>query len=99
MYHSEEDARKAQDEFERVYGKKENPEDMKSVKIGDLKLKLVDLISKTGLVESNSEIRRLVEQGAVKIDNIQKSDFNESIKISDGMVVQIGKRRFIKIIK
>ncbi len=99
MLNSESDAKKAQEEFERVFAKHENPENMDEIKIVEEKLKLIDLIAKSKLVSSNSEIRRLIEQSAVQIDNIKKTDFNEEIEINDGMVVQVGKRRFCKIIK
>jgi tyrosyl-tRNA synthetase len=99
MLNSESDAKKAQEEFEHVFKDKENPENMDEIKIAEDKLKLIDLISKTKLVSSNSEARRLIEQGAVKIDNQKSKDQNKEIEIKNGMVVQVGKRRFCKIVK
>lgn len=97
--YSESDAKNAQEEFERVFKNKENPEDMAEVKISDTKLKLIDLISKTKLAPSNSQARRLIQQGAAKIDNQKSQDPDKEIEIKSGMVIQVGKRRFCKIIK
>lgn len=97
--HSESDAKKAQEEFERVFKNKENPEDMADIRISDKKLKLIDLVSKTKLAPSNSQARRLIQQGAVKVNNQKQIDPDKEIDIKNGMVVQVGKRRFCKIIK
>ena len=41
--------------------------------------------------------RRLVQQGGVRIDDVVQNDFEKKIKIKNGMIVQVGKRRFVKI--
>ena len=57
----------------------------------------MDLLTGTGLVESKSEARRVVEQGGVKIDGRVVNDYEEKIDVKSGMVVQVGKRRFVKL--
>jgi tyrosyl-tRNA synthetase len=97
MYHDEKKAQKASEEFDRVFKMKEMPEVIHEI---DLKLPLYllpDLLVSTNLVGSKSEAKRLIEQGGVKIDGDVIRDKNKKIKIKDGMVLQVGKRKFVKI--
>lgn len=60
---------------------------------------LIDALVKSGLVNSNSEARRQIEQGAVKIDGEVVKDINAKIDVkSDGVLLQKGKRHFRKLI-
>lgn len=97
MYHGEKVAERAEEEFNNVFKNKELPEDILEVKISETKLPILDLLVKTGLVESKSEAKRLVEQKGVKIDNNVEEDWQKDIEIESGMVIKIGKRRFAKI--
>ncbi|MCK4362194.1 MAG: hypothetical protein KAW13_02825, partial [Dehalococcoidia bacterium] len=56
---------------------------------------LATLLTQIGLVQSTSEGRRLIEQGAVKIDG--KVVTKRMVNLRDGMTIQAGKRRFVKI--
>jgi tyrosyl-tRNA synthetase len=75
------------------------PSEMPEVAIEEHAMTLVDLLVATQLVSSKSEARRLVEQGGVKINNVKKADVAETIAVDDGMVVQVGPRKFVKIIR
>jgi tyrosyl-tRNA synthetase len=97
IYHGEEAANKAREEFERVFQKRELPKD--HILIHDTSSEEEDLISllvKTGLAPSKSEAKRLIEQNAVEIDGKLKTK-NEKLKTRDGMVLKVGKHRFAKI--
>ena len=102
LYHGEKGAKEAQDEFINVFQKKENPEDIKEYKILDDKKKLIDIIFESGLTSSKGEARRLVEQGGVNIriknQESRIKNWQEEIEIKNGMVIQVGKRKFIKIV-
>jgi len=50
-----------------------------------------------GLVPSGSEAKRMVKQGGVSINGNKISDPNEQITPTDGMVIQVGKRKFAKL--
>jgi tyrosyl-tRNA synthetase len=99
IFYSEKEASEAQENFINVFQKKENPEDIKEFKIKEDKKKLIDIISEAGLTSSKGEARRLIEQGAVKIDSKVENKWDKEVKIKDGTIIQAGKRKFIKITK
>jgi tyrosyl-tRNA synthetase len=80
--------------FEDVIQNKEKPEEMKEIKPSEYNL--CALLKEAGLVSSNSEVRRLVEQGGVKINDISAKDINDVVK--NGDIVQKGKLNFVKVI-
>lgn len=99
MYHNEKEALKAEEAFNRQFRDKEVPEDITEFRISNFefrKLKIDDLLMKLGLVPSKTEGRRMIEQGAVKIDG-QKIVELSLIEVRQGMIVQVGKRKFVKI--
>ena len=80
---SEEDAKKAEKYFENIYQNKSDDENIPEVIISQESLPLVDLIVEVGLAESKTQARRLIEQGAVKIDNEKQTDWNMVISLSE----------------
>jgi len=60
-------------------------------------LPIIDILRQTGRVKSNSEARRLIEQGGVRLDGKVVDDINYSIYPKDGQIVQVGKRYFRKL--
>jgi tyrosyl-tRNA synthetase len=98
FYHGERLAKKAEEEFERVFKEKKLPTKIPSVKISERFLNILDLLAKTKLAKSKSEAKRLVLQKGVRIDGKVKEDWKEKIKIEKGMVIKVGKRKFIRII-
>ena len=50
------------------------------------------------MVASNGEAKRMVKQGAVKIDDIKVEDAFISIEPGDGKILKVGKRRFLKVL-
>src|SRR5690554_5631122 len=101
-YHGEQEAKLAAEEFTRVFSRGKLPEDMPEITFGpdeleEGKLWIVKLISRTGLVDSNSEARRMLKQGAVSINGEKQKTINKDIELEDGMVIQVGKRRFARI--
>jgi len=99
MYHSKREADKAEEEFKKVFSKKELPTDIPEIKIKESFLPLPDLLLKAGLVSSKAEAKRLINQGGVKLDREIKKNWQEQIKINPGLIIQAGKRRFAKIIQ
>ena len=101
MYHSEEAAIQAQEEFDRIFIKKEIPDQVEEFKIDEnnSEFNILDLILKVNFAPSKGEARRLVTQGGVSIDGNKVADFNMQVKLSDGMILKVGKRKFIKFIK
>jgi tyrosyl-tRNA synthetase len=97
IYHGKNAAEKAKEAFIKQFRNKELPEDITEVKIkGDYELVL--LINNLSPELSNSEIRRLISHGAIKIDGAKIDDDKAQISTHDGMVVQIGKRKFWRVV-
>lgn len=96
MYHSPAKAKKAKEEFWKVFSKKETPKEIQELRIKNNELELMELLLQAGL-KSKSEARRLIGQNAVKIDGAVKNNSAEKIKIRGGEVLKIGKRTFYKL--
>ena len=58
---------------------------------------IVDIISSAGLTKSKGEARRMINQGAVRLDGKKVTDVNLIIRKDSETVIKVGKRRFIKI--
>jgi len=104
MYHSQEAAWEAEEEFKRVFSKGQLPDDIPefSVVAGELednKIWLAKLLALSNLTSSTSEARRMIKQGAVKIDDVKVDDPDAEVEIVDGMIIRVGKRRFMRIRK
>lgn len=98
LYHGEEAANFGQDEFIRVFQKHAMPTDIPEYKVAitDEAVFVPQLLSDAGLTASNGEARRSIKAGAFKIDGEKCNE--EHIVLKDGMVLQVGKRKFIKIV-
>ena len=97
IYHSENLAKKAEENFDKIFIKKDIPEDIPEVKLDEDTL-IVDVLVLYELVTSKSEARRLIDQGAVKINDQKCIDRDQIIKNDESLVIKVGKRRFLKII-
>lgn len=95
IYHGEEKAKIAEKAFEHTFAKGGIPEDVVEVSVSGDSL-LIDILISEKLVESKSEFRRLVEEGAVMNMDSGEKISDPSAKVSNG-TYKIGKRRFIKI--
>ncbi len=99
QYHGSKAAQQAYDEFIRVVSNGGMPTDIPSFKVNAAQMTVVDLLVITKLAESKGEARRLIEQGGVKINEEKQSDPNKVIILDKEIVLQVGKRNFIKVIK
>ncbi|MGM0501750.1 MAG: tyrosine--tRNA ligase [Bacillota bacterium] len=102
-YHDAEAAAKAEAEFQKIFKQGGVPDDIKEIEIEESELEngemwIVDLVDATGLVDSKSQIRRLIKQGAVRFNDQKREKINIDIEIEDEMIIRVGKKRFAKII-
>ncbi|MFC2103649.1 tyrosine--tRNA ligase [Bacteroidota bacterium] len=97
MYHTEDDAIKAEEEFDKIFIKKEVPDDISELQVEDTEIGILDLIIKAEFASSKGEAKRLVMQGGVSINGKKINDVGDNIVIEDGMVLKVGKRKFIKL--
>lgn len=92
-------ALKAEEHFQKVHQMNEKPEDMPELVLVSETM-LVDILVEAGLVESKSEARRQIEQGAVKVNDEVVKDVKRLVQpTGEGVVIQKGKRFFVKVIQ
>jgi tyrosyl-tRNA synthetase len=90
-------AKKAQEEFERTFQKREVPGIVPEVEVKTRdRIRIEDLLVETGLAPSVSEAKRLVKQGAVDIES-RTATPNEELTLKDGTIIKIGKNRFARV--
>lgn len=103
LYHGFQAAKEAEEHFDRLFLKKDVPEDAPEVLLEHTDLGeagrvwIVRLLVRCGLAKSNGEARRLVEQGGVKLDGATVVEPDSEVTPVDGSVVQVGKRRFVRL--
>lgn len=98
MYHGKESALEAQRKFEKVFSKREVPDDIPVVILKDDSFELVKALADNGIVSSRSEARRLITQNAVEVDRVKINDINYRFEKGKEYIVKVGKRRFVKFV-
>ncbi|MDI6591695.1 MAG: tyrosine--tRNA ligase [Patescibacteria group bacterium] len=98
IYHGKKAAERAEREFERVFKKKKLPTRIPEIQIKEKTLNILDLLVKTKLASSKSEAKRLILQKGVKIDRQIEEDWRKTVQIKKGMVIQVGKRKFMRAV-
>ena len=101
MYHSEDAAIKAQEEFDKIFIKKGIPDNIPEFGFDDgtKEIGIIELIGKVNFSTSNGESRRLIAQGGVSIDGNKIKDFRIIVKLDKDQILKVGKRKFIKLLK
>lgn len=99
LYHNEEELAGAIEFYQEAFSKKAIPDDIPVIEVEELKtvLELAPILVSKGIVPSNKEFRRLMEQGGVQLngEKLNKESFNRETKAGD--VLRIGKKKFVKI--
>jgi tyrosyl-tRNA synthetase len=99
MYHDSEAAKTAEEEFDRIFINKGLPDEIPEFKIEESKeINVLELIVLVNFAPSKGEARRLVIQGGVSIDGEKINDPLKQLKITQGMILKVGKRKFVKLI-
>ncbi len=104
LYHGAEAASAARAGFDRVFKERDRPEDIPETQlpagaVRDGRVWLPRLLTETGLVSSNGEARRLIEQGGVRVDDKVVTDAGAEFEPAalEGTVLQVGKRKFLRL--
>ncbi|MGB1128043.1 MAG: tyrosine--tRNA ligase [Opitutales bacterium] len=104
QFHSMAQAKHELEQFEQVFSRNKLPDDMPVFTWNDLlgdapSAPLFEIMAQSGLFESKGAIRRLVQQGGVKIDGEKQSDPNREMAPPPGeQIFQAGKRIFFKVV-
>ena len=105
MLHSAEAADEAQREFQRVVNEGELPSDIKEIYVtpdayrGPSNIDIATLLTKSPMVQSKSDARRLIEQGGIRINGVVFDDPRGTVTKEklEGAVVKIGKRGYVRV--
>jgi len=101
LYHGEEAARAAEEEFDRIFVKKDLPDEVPeiSVAVDNSTISVIRLLTETKLVSSNSDARRMIDQGGVSVDGERITDASAFIRLDKSVILKVGKRRFVRVKK
>jgi tyrosyl-tRNA synthetase len=101
-FHSKEEADAAEEEFNRIFKRKEAPDEISTLEVetDGGPWALPRLLVKTGLAPSVAEARRLIEQGGVRVNGERQTNNSGvvfTINPGDELLLQVGKRRFLRV--
>ncbi len=102
IYHGEEAAEKAPEEFSRMFSGKSGggkPDDIPEIQIEEGGWGIVELLANAKLIASKSEGRRLIEQGGIKVNDEKVESVDANFEVGKGeLILQVGKRKWAKIV-
>lgn len=98
IYHGRKASLVAEKEFNRVFKEGKAPTQIKTLKITPRSIGAKELLVKCDLAKSLSEAQRLIEQGAVSLNNQILKDWRQRIQIQKPTILRVGKYRFAKLI-
>jgi tyrosyl-tRNA synthetase len=89
----------ARQEFEQVFSKNSLPDEIPLVEVAwdGEKMRLAKIIALVGAAKSNSEARRLIQQGAVEVNEKPVKDIDAELSASGEYILRVGKKRFVKV--
>jgi tyrosyl-tRNA synthetase len=96
-FHSQSDAEAAEAEFNRVFKRKETPDEIEERAVAAGSWKLSRLLVETALAASMGEARRLIEQGGVRLDGERRAADEVDLHAGQTILIQVGKRRFLRV--
>lgn len=99
MYHGRQAAIEAEQEFEKVFAKKDIPTDIPELICETSPVWIVKLLTDSGMCKSSGEARRMIKQNAVSINERKVTEEGEEVEIDGELIIKIGKRRFLKVTK
>ncbi len=98
IYHSNKAALFAEQEFDALFIKKDEPSNIPEYKLSKSE-KLISILTDNELVISKGEAKRMIKQGAVRINKEKIDDVHMMIEKGRELVLKVGKRKFLRIIK
>ena len=96
-YNSREEADEAKKEFNKIFARKELPDEMPEFELRTAKIGITELLVKAGVCASNGEVKRLIKQSAISIEGKKIDDI--FFEVDKESVIKVGKRRFLKVLK
>ena len=97
LYYDGKTATQAENHFNTVVVGKGIPDDIPEFSLSSEDL-IVNVIFDAGLLQSKGEARRMIKQGAVKLDGESVTNIQATISLKSEQILKVGKRRFLKVI-
>ena len=97
QFYSQASAESAAAEFDKVFAQKQLPDEIPEFDLPADPISIKQLLLSCNLVETGGEAKRMIKQAAVSIAGQKVNDPNTEITPTEGMVIQVGKRRFARI--
>jgi tyrosyl-tRNA synthetase len=99
MYYNTDTAKEAEEEFDRIFIKREIPEEIPEFTIENniKEMNILDVLLQINFASSKGEARRLVTQGGVSVNGNKVDDIASSVELTEDTIIKVGKRKFIKI--
>jgi tyrosyl-tRNA synthetase len=98
LCHSKKSAEIAEEEFNQIFKEKKLPTKIPEISFREKEINILDLLVRTKLVSSKLEAKRLILQRGVKINRDTQEDWQKTVELKKGMIIQIGKRKFLKLV-
>jgi len=98
MYHGAAAAQEAEAAFEKLFVKKDVPDDMPEMSFSDNEIRIDELMIATKTADSKGAARRLVQGGGVSIDGEKVDDPFFVVKLDAEKILKVGKRKFVRIL-
>jgi tyrosyl-tRNA synthetase len=98
LYHGSDAALAAEEEFDRVFVRRDLPDQIPEARLTTkgAPVGILRLLTETGLASSNSDARRLIDQGGVSVDGQRITDQAALIDLGNGVIIKVGKRKFVR---
>lgn len=98
MYHGQDAAERAEQHFISVFQKGSIPDEIPELEWqGNREASIIELLVGLQMLTSKSEARRMIDNRGVKVNGNQIDDPQLQLEITDGLIVQVGKRKFVKV--
>ncbi len=98
IYHNQEAAQAAFEEFERMFVKKDIPDEVETFTLPEKEMTITDAVVLAGMVSSKKEAKKMIDQGGIYLDNERVTDITAKVDFSEQHLVKVGKRKFLYMI-
>jgi len=96
-YHDSTAADRAREHFHTVFVNKEVPDDIPEYHYSTVEVDIAKLMQESGICASGGEAKRLIAQGGVYLNGERVNTYSEALRIRDGDILKVGKRKFLKL--
>ena len=99
-FHGDEAARKAAENFQRIFRDRQVPEDVLEIRRAPGVYSIVKTLVQEGIVPSRTEAERLIKSGSVDLDGATVPSPTVNVPVSQGSIhlIKVGKRRYVRIV-